>query len=468
MVKEELKWCEITLSDVVKNGNRLEASVFDIDVQRALKDIESSSFPSRPLIGANGFVQNAHYGDRLKRNYVPKIAKGAIGFLGSAEMLDFQPRPQKFMLNDERVEKLRVKEGMLLISRSGTIGNMAYVNHTLSKYLVSEHAIRLECKEYPGYVYAFLKTETGQNLIQSKNFGSVVQEIEPDDIASIPVPDANDSLKKQIDLLVKKAYELRDEANTLIDEAMVLLQESLKLPEVEDFDENDVLKLNSFDVKLSELNNRFDASYHVPLVREIERVIKEQAKEVIPLGDKRLSKEIILPGRFKRVYVEKGHGTTFIGGKQLWQIDPTNKKYLSNIKHGDLISNKLELHNLMTLITCSGTIGKVAMVGKHWEGWAANQHIIRVVPASDEVAGYINLFLSTECGRQLIIRHTYGAVIDEIDDTHVAEIPIPIISDKKLIKKINDNVLQANELRYKSYIMEMDAIEKMNNEVIFT
>lgn len=75
----------------------------------------------------------------------------------------------------------------------------------------------------------------------------------------------------------------------------------------------------------------------------------------------------------------------------------------------------------MTLITCSGTIGKVALVGKHWEEWTASQHIIRVVPADKDVAGYISVFLASDYGYPLITHYTYGSVVDEIDDRRTAQ-----------------------------------------------
>ena len=60
------------------------------------------------------------------------------------------------MIDDDRVSELHVKRGTVLISRSGTIGNMSFVNETLEKFLISEHTMRLECNNFPGYVYAFL------------------------------------------------------------------------------------------------------------------------------------------------------------------------------------------------------------------------------------------------------------------------------------------------------------------------
>lgn len=152
---------------------------------------------------------------------------------------------------------------------------------------------------------------------------------------------------------------------------------------------------------------------------------------------------------------------------QIGELDPTNKKYLSIKKHGDRISKQLELHENMTLITCSGTIGKVALVGKHWEKWTANQHIIRVVPASIDIAGYLNIFLASDYGHALITHYTYGSVVDEIDDNHVSDIPFPLLKDKATQNKINEMALEANQKRYEAYLAEQEALRIMNEEAIF-
>lgn len=121
----------------------------------------------------------------------------------------------------------------------------------------------------------------------------------------------------------------------------------------------------------------------------------------------------------------------------------------------------------MTLITCSGTIGKVALVGKHWENWTANQHIIRVVPANNDIAGYLNIFLASDYGYQLITRFTYGSVVDEIDDNHVRQIKIPLLKNVDIQNKINSLALEANKKRYEAYQLEQEALRIMDDEVIY-
>ncbi|MBE7068520.1 MAG: restriction endonuclease subunit S [Clostridiales bacterium] len=461
-----MKWCSVTLSDVIDRGKRLEASVFDVEAKQAFNIIKNSKYPKVNLISPDGFVEKAHYGGRLKRNYIKPNSINSIGFIGSSEMLDIYPNPVKFMLNDKKVEDLRVKENTVLISRSGTIGNVTLVNKTLSELLVSEHAIRLECFDSAGYVYTYLKTEIGKKLVCSNIYGAVIQQIEPEHLASVPIPNAPEEVKKKIHDLIIRSYELRDESNVLLDKAEQMLVEELKLPPIEEMQNADDT-VETFNVKLSELNKRTDASYHVPVVKAIVKHLKEHADEVTTIGDERISKQVILPGRFKRVYVEEGYGRVFIGGKQLGELDPTNKKYLSLAQHSGRIEQQLALRENMTLITCSGTIGKVTLVGKHWENWAANQHIIRVVPASKEMAGYISVFLSSDYGYELITRYTYGSVVDEIDDNHVRDIAFPLLKDKDKQAQINALALKANEKRYQAYCLEQEALKIMDEEVIY-
>ena len=465
-----VKWCAVALSDVVARGKRLEASVFDVEAKQAYMLLTHGKYPAVNLISKNGPVEKAYYGGRLKRHYVDETEPGAVGFLGSSEMLDCKPEPVKFMLNDVKTADVRVKQGVVLISRSGTIGNVTYVGNTLSKFFVSEHAIRIECKDFPGYVYAFLKTKIGKLIVCSTQYGAVIQEIEPEHLATVPIPDAPTMLKKKIHDLIVRSYELRDESNDLIDQATALLIDELKLPDIDAFDVGLYKKaasVDTFSVKLSNMSGRLDASYHVPIVDAIIEHLKRYAEEVTTVGDPRISREVILPGRFKRVYVDEGYGRVFIGGKQLYELDPTNKKYLSNVHHGDRISRQLELHENMTLITCSGTIGKVALVGKHWENWTANQHIIRILPASEDIAGYLNIFLASDYGKVLITRFTYGSVVDEIDDNHVRQIAIPLLKNHTIQKKINDLALEANEKRYQAYLLEQEALQIMDKDVIY-
>jgi type I restriction enzyme S subunit len=471
MVSKDLKWTSVSFKEIEEQKYRLEASVFNIEVKKAKSDVAKCVYPKTQIWGKNGFVKDAHYGGRLKRTYVKKGANDkVIGFLGSAEMLQINPKPEKYFPISKSIESLTVKEGTILISRSGTIGNLTYVNKTLSRFLVSEHAIRLEPKEYGGYLYAFLKTETGQNLVKSNIHGAVINQIEPEHIGRIEVPDPTDDIKKNVHNKIKRSFDLRDHSNSMIEEAEKILVDNLRISSIDKlnptyFDGQSTLR--NYSVKLSQINDRFDASYHVPISDSIVDCLLDNAGYVLPLSSSEITREILLPGRFKRHYVTKEYGTVFLGGKQIYELDPCNKKYLSIKKHGSRIENQLLLKENMILVTRSGTIGKINIAPKHWGNWVTSEHILRVTPKDNTIAGYLYIWLNSDYGKTLIKRQTYGSVVDEIDGKQLGETPVPILKNADVMKRINDLALQANKLRSDAYYLEQEAIKIVESEVIY-
>ena len=464
------KWTSVAIQEVSEKGYRLEASVYGIEGRQARKDLEKCKWDVVPLCGDKGLVTSYHR-PRFKRIYVEK---SDFPIYQPAQINELYPKPSAYIsdLTQTNIESLRVKKGQVLLTCSGTIGNCTYVRNTLDKHIFSHDLIRIEPEEHSGYVYAFLKSKIGFTIINTNNYGAVVSHIEPEHLKNVPVPNPPPILKQEIHKLVEESFKLRDKSNDLIDEAQELLKEALQLPNIEKLQ----AKAKQFDKKagvlnyslpLRKLENRFDGSYHLPIVQTIEQHIEKTAKEVIKVGDKRVTKSVNLPGRFKRIYVEEGSGIIFFGGKQLYELDPSNKKYLSLKQHEDRIKDELKTHTNTTLVTRSGTIGKVTIVPEHWDSWIPNEHIIRVVPANSEIAGYIYAWLSSDYAFPLITRFTYGAVVDEIDDKQISEIAIPLLCDDNTQKVINDKVLEANKKRAKAYKLEQEALYVLNEKVIY-
>ena len=174
------------------------------------------------------------------------------------------------------------------------------------------------------------------------------------------------------------------------------------------------------------------------------------------LGD--VTQSIFIPPRFRRVYVDQDHGTPFLQGTHLPQFKPTDLKFLSRTAHKDL--RPWVIHAGWVLVTCSGTIGRVSIALHQWDGWAASQHILRVVPQDDGLcpAGYIYAWLSSPLG-QAQFNGVYGSVVDEITSEHVANIliPVPETGEQQIIvKTVNNLAFQAVEARERA--LEMDAL----------
>lgn len=457
----------VSLSQISNNQERLDASAYNIVAMNALTSVHRNKYGWIYLWGADGLIDKAYYPGRYKRIYCGR--EHGIPFFLPSQLDEVYPKPTKY-ISAKTAAFLRddyIKPDMLLVSRSGTIGKCTISSQATVGKLFSDDVIRITFKhEYDlGYVYSFLHTEVGLAILQSNNYGAVIDHIEPEHLQRIPIPDAPWEIKEEIHNRVIESYRLRDQSNELIDEAQNMLYEELQLPDLsaikpKQYTEN--AGFRNYAVKVSRLDERLDASYHLPEVEAMMEVIAHNAAEVTKLGDRRISKNILLPGRFKRIYVDKEHGVPFFGGKQLLQLSPMNLKYLSIVHHGSRIKNELLLAENSLLITRSGTIGRVMIVPKHWEGWVANEHCIRIIPAHKDMAGYIYAWLDTPYCLPLILRHTYGAVVDELDDIQVADVPVPLLKNREIQQEINDKVLQANTLRCQAYLKEQQALKQMN------
>ncbi len=468
--EKPVPWASVSVREAIESNLRLEARFYISEGGQALRRIKRGKWPLRNLSGENGHVDLYRH-TRLKLLHVEK---SVYQYFQPSQANDLAPKSKIYLspLLKPKLEPLRVKKGQILITCSGSIGNCAYVRKTLDGLIFSSDLIRIETGPYNGYIYAFLKSKTGQALMQARKYGAVIQHINPEHLCQIPVPDPPDAVKQEIHDLIEESHKLRDDSNNLIDAARNALQEELKLPAMEELAEQVELfeptaNVPNYSVPLIDTDDRLDASYHAPIVKAIERRIKEAARDVVKVGDSRISRSTLMPGRFKRFYVAEGTGALFIGGKQIYELDPNGKKYLSLRRHNDRIRSEITLRENMILITRSGTIGKVVQVPACWNDWTGSEHIIRIVPTDDAIAGYLYAWLSCDHAYPLIDRHTHGAVVDEITAAQVSSISVPLLRAEETQRAINETVLNANQKRAEAYHLEQKALAVLDEKVLY-
>lgn len=466
--KDDISWSSVSLSEVINKGKRFDAQVFNVESKHIRDVLSNGKYPLVQLDGDEGLIEDSFYPGRFKRIYCEK-GEG-IEFYLPSQMTDIYPEPTKWIskLTKTSIEKLRLELGTLLLTRSGTIGNVAIVSKTLKSKVFSDDVIRTSFRneEDLGYVYTYLKSKYGNNILKTNSYGSVITHIEPEHLKEMLIPDAPFIIKKQIHDLIMASYSNRDESNSLIDEATKIMIEELELPSIDDLKKEAFSyskEINSFATKLSALNGRLESNYHLPIVKVLENHLRDKA-DLVKLEDKDITENIILAGVFKRNYVQKGHGYPFLGGKDITQLSPETDKYLSKITHKNRYEKELRVKENWILVTDRGTIGKVVIVPKHMENMAVSQNVLKIVPKI--YPGYIYCFLNSDYGQILIKRQSYGSVVNMIDDSSLRDVKIPIIKDREIVKKIDCLVLEANELRYQAYKREQEAIEMMNREVL--
>jgi type I restriction enzyme S subunit len=202
--------------------------------------------------------------------------------------------------------------------------------------------------------------------------------------------------------------------------------------------------------------SRLDAGYYNAETMQAHIAMASSGWTMKPLRE--VTERIFIPPRFKRVYVDKAHGVPFLQGTHISQSRPTGLKYLSRSAHKNL--HRWVIEAGWVLVTCSGTIGRAAVALQNWDGWAASQHILRVVPKTEGScpAGYIYAWLSSPLG-QAQFNGTYGAVVDELTAEHVESIliPLPETEDQHgIVSSIN--VLVMDAVAAKEQALKQDAL----------
>jgi type I restriction enzyme, S subunit len=455
----------IKLSEILNAGVRLEASAFSIEARNAVTVLGNSGLLLTRICGANGLCQSSYYPHRFKRIYVS--AEKGVPFLSSSEIISLRPRTNNFVSKNYtlKLDRLFPEKWDVLLSRSGTIGNIGLATETFLGKALSEHVIRLQANnpETAGYVAAFLRTRYGRPQLIQGTFGSVVDQIEPQHLERVQIPDLPPIRRIAIGRLMCRAGELRDEANQLLDKADRLLHERLNLPYLKSIAPNGRESAIS-KIKASQWMGRLEGSFHDPVAITAEKQLNELSVEITKVGDSRITREIRAITKFrKRTYVEKG-GIPLLSSKQIFQIDPVGVKRLAKGAHTKDLP-EIQLEENMIAVSRSGTIGRVQIIPAYMAKWTASEHATRFLAAKGLNEGYLYAWLASDYGYCLITRNSYGSVILEVDKEMFSAVPIPL-PELRIRDEIGNLVLKANKLRDEAWRNEQEAITKLENLIM--
>jgi type I restriction enzyme S subunit len=468
-------WVSIPLTTVpvhwvYQGENRLDGGYYTAKANAALRAVNDCGFEIQSL---EKLTEPLYYPGRFKRVYA-KNPENGTPFLTASEMLHFRPTSAEYFANNTSAAEIcRVQQGWILITRSGTVGRCVIVGKRLATFAITDDAIRVRAKNVPcGYLYAYLSSWIGQALISKDQYGSAIKHLEPHHLAGVPVPLLPEEIQAEIHAKIMRAYALRDEANALLDEADELLHEKLCLPR---FDESLVPYLplptmprlpanrpemphpKAFSIMASELEERFDASFHVPVAKTAIALLGKSNYQPVQLG--RITTDIIVAPRFKRIYVPKEYGIPFLQGSHLPQIRPYDLKYLSRTKQKGI--ERWIIRAGWVLVTCSGTIGRVGLVSSYMDRWAASQHLLRIIPNNEQgLPGYIAAFLMTPYGQHQLTAKIYGSVVDELTEEDTRAVWIPN-APLEIQAQIGERVVKAFELKDEASDVEERAICKV-------
>ena len=380
---------------------------------------------------------------RFKRLYVEE--EHGVPFLQGSHIAHFQPADLKYLsLSTPQLEQWIIRAGWLLVTCSGTIGRIAICPPERDGWAGSQHILRIipDEKQCPrGYLAAFLASPFGQAQLTANTYGAVVDELtkKQADGILVPLPETakDKAMVHSLNTSMIESSEKRSEASALVSRSVEAVPAPLK----------DSLKLDRFSLRARQIGEelRIDAGHYNPaLLHALDQLGKMGAVPLREIAD------VFMPTRFRRIYVEPEHGLPFLQGSHVIHFKAADLKYLSR-KHKLIDQVKVETGWL--LVTRSGTVGRVTVCPKEWNGWAASEHIIRVVPRDKACpAGYLCSFLASALGQVQLIANTHGAVVDELTEEHIGNVLVPRL-DSPTVRKI-DSFMQTG-MSMKSEAVEL-------------
>lgn len=447
-------------------GFRLDASPYLSGAYEARKLLERlpGTVPLYELTtGHGGGIFN---GPQFSRLYMNDPEHG-VPFMGSTDMLeaDFTNLPLLHEKVAKQLDYLEVKPGMTMITCSGTVGRTAYVRSDMVGFWSSQDTIKVNpdpARVLPGYLYAFLSSRYGIPMIANSAYGAIIQHIEPDHIAGLPVPRFSGEVEEEIHGCVQTAADLRAQFQTCVAGATLDLFESAGLAELVDLRWHDQPRDSGFMVEglapatLRALN----------LSPRAQRIIDKLAS--VPhrtLSDICTGGQLSRGNRFSRIDSEPGYGYRLIGQRQGPWLRPVGRW----IAVPKAVLDDIRAADESVLVCARGTLGEnevycrsIFVAGRWQREFVFSEDFLRIVSANPAFPGaYLFAFLRSEAAFRIFRSMSTGSKQQDIHEELRQRIPVPECTPADR-ERIAETVRQAYRWRDKADELEDRAQELLD------
>ncbi|MEW5786588.1 MAG: restriction endonuclease subunit S [Pseudomonadota bacterium] len=396
---------------------------------------------------------------RESRNWVDDPRFG-VRYMGSSAitLADLSSLPLISNKQVARNPKLLIKEGWSLITRSGTIGRMAYVRREMAGLACSEDVLRVVPdpeRIAPGYLYAFLSSRYGVPLVVSGTYGAIIQHIEPVHISDLPVPRFGPAFEHDVAQAIDAAAAQRVAASSYRHAALDLLQTKI---------EWNGRSIRGGDAPLaSSLLWRMDAFHYSPRVQAGRAALATHSGA--RLGDR--VEGVFEPNRGSRLKVtDPAFGVPFLSSSSVFELTPSADYLVSRSLTPNL--EGLLLSDCDVLVPRSGQlggiIGRAVLPLPMNVGQAGSEHLVRVRCHSSSDAAYLWAVLASEPGYWALVGTAFGSSIPSLDSSLISELVVPWLpeADRTEIAMLVSKAVAAQN---KGNELEAAAVELLEEKI---
>ena len=449
------KWKAVRAAWLEEGGRRLDCNPYmsgALEARDALRRLSKTEILS-------DVTERIFHAGREGRTWVDDPRYG-IPFMGSSDILsaDLSTLPLISKKQVERNPLFKLGEAWTLITRSGTIGRMAYVRPDMAGMACSEHVLRVVPKPDripPGYLYAFLSSRYGVPLVVSGTYGAIIQHIEPEHIADLPVPRFESNFEQKVAQAVEAAAVERVAASQHRRAAIELLEAKI--------DWSDQPRPIAIAPMASSLLGRMDAFHYSPRVEAGRSALSSHRS--VRLGDQ--VERVFEPSRGSRLKVsDPAFGVPFLSSSSVFELNPSAEYLVSRSLTPHL--KGLLLSDCDVLLPRSGQLGGI--IGRAVlplpinVGQAGSEHLVRVRCHSPSDAAYLWAVLASEPGYWALIGTAFGSSIPSLDSSLISELMVPWLSeaDRQEIATLASKAVAAQN---KGNELEAAAVELLEEKI---
>jgi type I restriction enzyme S subunit len=352
------------------------------------------------------------------------------------------------------VDEMTLRDKQILVSCAGTVGNTALVNDSFSGCIGSQEIIRIETSKVPyGFLYAYISAPIVNEYIQSMIYGAVVPRISPGELGRLPVLLPEEPKQQHIHNLIVETSKLRVEANKLLKEAVEYFEEKIDKTKVHLGYQTGTISSKA----LNTFHKRLDGQYQL-LWKDLE---SEKNDAFVYESLWSFAKTIFVGGRGKRLYTESG--VPFLSSSDMMLFNP--KRECKKVSKRTPGLNNMMVSKYDILISRSGTVGNIVLVGDDLAETAISEHALRLVIDSEKISPkYVFCFLKTKYGMKCMEASSFGSVIITLNEDLIGNIELPIL-DNEHQEKINNKVELYLQKMDEATLKENQAINLIENEI---
>lgn len=415
----QAKWTSLSASLLMGGDRRMEAENYlagGYGVRLAMETRKT---------GWTRLADMAHVWQPSRLKGIQVSPEFGTPFLAATQVFDLRPVPRKFLSVDRipDADALFVKNGQILVTRSGSVGRATLAHRPHENTLISDDLLRVEPRkpEAWGWLYAYLRSPQARAMMSAAQYGHMIKHLEVSHLNALPVPWVREVLASKFQVDVKKVLDHRSRAFELTTQAES--EYAACFPSLRAGDNNEV----GYIVPASDVFNRrrrLDGACHIPTIKRINSAHQHHDIEVAPLST--VTDKIFVPNRFKHIYGDGG--TPYLDSADLLEVNPDIKKYVLSLTQEEQGAYLVKPNWI--LIPCSGQVyGNIghAVLSTEWHtGKILSNHILRICPNKRVRSGYLQCVLGHhQLGRPQVVRFAFGSSVPEINAEDIATVPIP-------------------------------------------